>query len=312
MILVLIFAYLLLSRGNGHTYDLLFESGGQLVGGNLVMVGGHPVGAIDNISLTDDNQARIQVTVDQELHEGSTAVIRATSLSGVANRYISVSPGPNSKPEIPENGTISSINTTSPVDLDQLFNTFTPRMRRAFSDFIKGNAGIWEDTGRRARTSLKYFAPALNQTTLWLREFNSDERMFSRFITNSAALASTVASRDDQLTSALNNANRSFGAIASENESLSRALQALPPTMRQANTTFVNLRAAFDDLDPLVAASKPATENLAPFLRDLQPVLSRGVGVFRDLSLTMHRPGIGNDMGDLTKTLPQVQPRTER
>ena len=37
-----------------------------------------------------------------------------------------------------------------------------------------------------------------------------------------------------------------FGAIASENQSLSQALEALPRTMRQANTTFVNLRAALD------------------------------------------------------------------
>ena len=34
--------------------------------------------------------------------------------------------------------------------------------------------------------------------------------------------------------------------------------------MRQANTTFVNLRAALDDLDPLVETAKPATKNLAP------------------------------------------------
>ena len=42
--------------------------------------------------------------------------------------------------------------------------------------------------------------------------------------------------------------------------------------MRRANTTFVNLRAALDDVDPLVNASKPVAEVLHPFLDQLQPL----------------------------------------
>ena len=36
--------------------------------------------------------------------------------------------------------------------------------------------------------------------------------------------------------------------------------------MRRANTTFVNLRTALDDVDPLVEASKPVAQRLGPFL----------------------------------------------
>lgn len=313
-------AYFLLFRGDGHKYDLIFTTGGQLVSGNLVLIGGHPVGSVEKISLTDDNQARVSISIDQELHEGTTAVIRTTSLSGVANRYVSISPGPNSAPALPEGGELPSIATTSPVDLDQFFNTFTPRMRRSLSDFFKGNAAIWKGAGKKAQRSLRYFSPALTQTTRWLREFNADERMLARFISDSARLASTVAERDEQLTSLIRNSNQAFGAIASENESLSQALAALPRTMRQANTTFVNLRAAFDDVDPLVEAAKPATKDLEPFLAQLKPVLGRGVNVFRDLRLVMSRPNqpndLGgpthNDLGELTETLPRVQPRAAR
>src|SRR5690606_586325 len=112
VILLLLAAYLLFFRGNGYKYDLIFTTGGQLVNGNLVLIGGHPVGSVEKISLTDDNQARVSISVDQELHEGSTAVIRLTSLSGVANRYIAITPGPNSAPKIPEGGAIPSTATT--------------------------------------------------------------------------------------------------------------------------------------------------------------------------------------------------------
>lgn len=321
VVALLLLAYLMLFRGNGHKYELIFTTGGQLVNGNLVLIGGHPVGSVEQISLTDDNQARVSISIDRKLHEGTTAVIRLTSLSGVANRYVSISPGPDSGPEIPAGGTLASIATTSPVDLDQFFNTFTPRMRTALKDFFRGNATMWEGAGEDAQRSIRYFSPALTQTTRWLRELNADERMLARFISDTARLTSTVADREEELSSMVRNSNEAFGAIASQNQSLSQALQALPRTMRQANTTFVNLRAAFDDVDPLIDASKPATKDLEPFLAKLQPLLSRGVNVFRDLRLAMDRPNtqrnengllMHNDLGELTETLPQVQPRTSR
>ncbi len=61
-----------------------------------------------------------------------------------------------------------------------------------------------------------------------------------------------VSERGNQLSSAVSNASTAFGAIASQNVALDSTLQELPPVLRQSNTTFVNLRAALDDLEPLV------------------------------------------------------------
>ncbi len=72
--------------------------------GNQVLVGGQSIGTINDIRLTDDAQAEVEITVDEPLHEGTTAMVRATSLSGVANRYISIAPGPDSEPELPDDG----------------------------------------------------------------------------------------------------------------------------------------------------------------------------------------------------------------
>src|SRR5687767_11826250 len=92
--------FLLLGNGNGHTYHLLFENAGQLVPGNEVRISGHVAGSVDSVALGEDYQAEIEVTLDEPLHEGSRAVVRSTSLSGVANRYVSVTPGPSDAPEL--------------------------------------------------------------------------------------------------------------------------------------------------------------------------------------------------------------------
>jgi len=83
----------------------------------------------------------------------------------------------------------------------------------------------------------------------------------------------------------------------------------LPPVFRQSNTTFVNLRAALDDLDPLVETAKPATKNLAPFLANLRPVIQKAVPLFKNLRLTVRRPGKANDAAELLAALPEVQQR---
>ena len=82
--------------------------------------------------------------------------------------------------------------------------------------------------------------------------------------------------------------------------------------MRQANTTFVNLRAALDDLEPLVNTAKPATKNLAPFLAELRPVLSKFMPFLGNLRLAVARPGKANDAAELLAVLPTVQERASK
>src|SRR6476661_10661894 len=150
---IAVVAVVLLRDGNSTTYRLRFENAGQLVKDDDVQVGGRRIGSVRKIELTDDNQAAITISVQDgyaPLHEGTTAIIRATSLSGIANRYIALTPGPNSNPKLPDGATLGTDNTTSIVDLDQLFNTFDPRTRRSLQQFIQGSAEWYAGRGTQA------------------------------------------------------------------------------------------------------------------------------------------------------------------
>ena len=308
---VIVLAVIFFTGGGGHKYTLVFQNAGQLVPDNQVLIGGSPAGTVKSLGLTDDNLAEVNIEIDQQLHEGSTAVIRATSLSGVANHYVSISPGPNSEPELDDGAELGLASTTTPVDIDQFFNTFPPRVRKGLSDFIRGNATIYSGQGENANDSYKYFGTALNRASAFARELSADQRLLSRFIVSSSRLTTAVAGRGEQLSSAIGNANTAFGAIASETANFDASLRRLPPVLRQSNTTFVNLRAALDDLEPLVNTAKPATKDLAPFLAELRPVFQKLVPFTRNLRLVVSRPGRANDTADLLATLPKVQDLTE-
>src|SRR5207248_468343 len=195
-----------------------FINAGQLVKSDQVEVGGRPVGSITNISLTANGLARVDMKLDEftPLHEGTTATIRATSLSGIANRYVSLDLGPDSAGKIPDGGQIQAERTTAPVDLDQLFDTLDPAT-----------------------------LAALHKVT------------FEHFVSDTAKTVSAIAARRGDLASLVGNADQTAAAIGDENVALGQALGLLPTSLRKANTTFVNLRSTLDDLDPLVAASKP-------------------------------------------------------
>jgi phospholipid/cholesterol/gamma-HCH transport system substrate-binding protein len=311
-IVVLALLYILLSGNGNHHYSLVFQNASQLVPDNQVLIGGQPVGSVEDIELTDDNLARIEIGIEQQLHEGSKAIIRATSLSGVANHYVSIDPGPNSNKELEDGATLGLGETTTPVDLDQFLNTFPPSVRRGLGEFVRGQSAAYANRGKDARRAYKFFAPALNRTGAFVKELNADQRLFERFVVDTSKLVTTVSERGEQLSSAISNADTAFSAIASQNRAFSVSLRELPPVFRQANTTFVNLRAALDDLDPLVETAKPATKNLAPFLAELRPVLSKAVPVFKNLRLSTRRKGFANDTAELLGFLPAVQSRSAK
>ncbi len=312
-VVVIALGYVLFFSGDGsHKYNLVFQNASQLVPDNQVLIGGYPVGAVDSIDLTDDNLAKVTVSVEQQLHEGTTATIRATGLAGVANHYVSISPGPNSNPQLEDDATLGLGSTTTPVDLDQFLNAFPTPVRRALGQFVRGSAAVYSGRGKDANRTFEYFGPALNRTNAFVRELNADQKLLERFVVSSSKVSTAIAQRGSQLSSAVSNASTALDAIASQNVAFDQTLRLLPPVFRQSNTTFVNLRAALDDLDPLVETAKPATKNLAPFLSELRPVLSRAVPVVRNLRLTVRRKGFANDTAELLGTLPAVQRRASK
>jgi phospholipid/cholesterol/gamma-HCH transport system substrate-binding protein len=303
--------WLLLLKGDGGTqYTLLFQSAGQLVKDDDVQVGGRRIGSVQSIDLTDDNRAAIKISVQEPyapLREGTTAVIRLTSLSGVANRYVALTPAPGDAKELPEGATLTFESTTDVVDLDQIFNTLDERTRGDLADVIKGFAVQYGGKGAETGESIKYFNPVLSSSRQLVQQVTEDEGALTRFLVNSSRAVTTIAEKRNDLSALVANTNATASAIGEENAALARALGLLPTTLRRANTTFVNLRATLDDLDVLVAASKPATKDLAPFLRELRPLLAAAVPTIHDLRLAVRRSGPDNDLVEATQKFPQLQ-----
>ena len=312
MAAAILVGFLMLSGGDKYTVKATFQTGGQLVTGNEVQIGGKAVGKVTAIELTDNGQAEVEMEVDEDfkpLHEGTKAVVRVGSLSGIAGRYVSLTPGPNDGGEIDDGGQIVADDTTTPVDLDQLFNTLDPKTRKGLQEIVQGGATQYDGKAQEANEAAKYFNPALSTASRLTRELIRDDDRFEHFVVDTATVVGAIAERRDDLADLVSNANATTRAIGDENVALARALGLLPPTLRKANTTFVNLRAALGDLDVLVSESKPATKDLAPFFRALRPLVADAEPTIRDLRFLIKTKGPGNDLIDLTRKQPLLAQR---
>ena len=275
--------------GGGSEYELRvrLQSASQLVKGNQVKVGGHPVGEVEAIELTPDNQAELRVVIrDDELaplHEGTLATVRQTSLSGVANRYVALSPGPNDAPEIPSGGVLAAERTQSSVDLDVLLNTLDLETRNAAQRLVRAGAGQYRGVEAAANAGLERLNPALAQASATAREVVRDEPALRDAIVETAAVVEALEPRSPQLESGIAGAAQALEAAASERDALAETLQRAPATLRRANSTLLNLRAALTDLRPALREAQPVAPRLARLLDLLAPVARRARPAVRDL-----------------------------
>ncbi len=295
--------------GGGRQYKLLFETGGQLVQGNEVLVAGQKVGTIDSLDLTDDGQAG-DLDLDgpalDRRHDRSdprhVPVGHREPLHRAAN-------GPERPRRSRGGSTITADATTSPVDIDQLFSIFDEETRESLQDVIKGQAAIYAGDPEASREAYKYLAPGLQSTERFLAELTDDQAALSQFLQSGSQVLGAVAERRDDLSALTENANSALSAIAAESESLDQALSVSAadhapgehdvrqPARRSGRRRRARRDGEAGDQRPCALPSRPAT------------VCGKAVPVLADLSATVAVDGPSNDLTDALLLLPELERR---
>lgn len=273
--------------------SVTIDNAGQLVPGNEVKVGGIPVGKVEDIELTRDARATLRLSIQDDelapLRRGTKATVRSTSLSGIASRYVALTPGPNDAGEIPDGGQIPGEDTQLAVDLDQLLNTLDASTQRDLDRFIQGASQLTRGHEKEAGAGLRALNPALSQSAQTAHELAADQRALERFVVESADVSTAVASRPADLDQLVQNAATSIGALSRHDASLDSALRRLPPVLRSTNTTLVNLRSTLAALRPAVREAKPVAPLLSATLELLQPVAREARPLLPRLRVTVER-----------------------
>jgi phospholipid/cholesterol/gamma-HCH transport system substrate-binding protein len=309
IVAVVVVAVLLSTSGSPYTLRLNFQDAGGLVSGNQVMIGPANVGTVNGTTLTSNGLAQVTISLNSgvgPMHEGTVARINENSLSGIANRYVVLEPGPTQSPAIHSGGTIGLSNTYSFVSLDQLFNTLNAPTRQGLRNFIRGQAASIEGRAPQAHRTLLYFAPALASTSNFTQELTRDEPAFDGLLVQGARAMQRLASASGQLTQLVANGNAATGAIASQAVALERALSLFPGALTGSTTTFRGLDSTIRVLNPLVVKAKVAVRRLAPFASDFHQLLNVSIPTLADLNGLIRNPSGGGDLISLLQQTPSL------
>jgi phospholipid/cholesterol/gamma-HCH transport system substrate-binding protein len=201
------------------------------------------------------------------------------------NYFVDVTPGSPGGEEIGDDHVFPLNQTSSSVNLDQIFTTLQADVRRDLQVFLRefGNAMIDHGGAEGLRELNRTAGPAgrftsrFNQAFLGTREgdlrgtLRGFNRVFRGLSRNEAALKGFVT-----------NLRIFSGSFAAEDEALGRAVEQLPRTLRAAgpaydnlNTSLPQLRAFAREALPGVRSSPEALREATPFIGQVRRLVSR-------------------------------------
>lgn len=302
LLVVVVVVVVLLTRGSGsYRVVMVVPDAGQMVTGNLVKVGGASVGTVSKVRLADDGQAELVLSITADaykpLHRGTQALIRNSSLSSIANRFVSLEVGPQSAAKIADGGRIEAQDTRAATDIDQVLTLFAAEGQRGLQTLIRGGAKAFSDLGPQTRELISTLSPALAQTAKTVEQVSSDDANLQRFVVRGSALASLFAAQRGDLEQGLVATAGTVRAASAERRALSDVLRRTPGTLRQANVTLADARGLLRDAGPVVREARPVASRLATTLRLVRPFTAQARPLLTDVRQTL--PVLNESLGRL-------------
>ncbi|MEX0426190.1 MCE family protein [Nocardioides sp. DS6] len=212
------------TSGPNRTYTALFTDATSLNKGDDVREAGVKVGTVSDISVTDDNLAKVTFTVakDAPLPTGSTVQLRFRNLVG--QRYVALQPADGDGPNLPPGYRFDTDETKPALDLTLLFNGFQPLFKFLNPDDVNALSSeviaVFQGEGPTVEDLLSSTADLAS--TLADRD-----QVIGEVITNLSSVMKTVDTHADQLGTTLQTMEQLVSGLAKDRTTISNTIGGL-------------------------------------------------------------------------------------
>src|ERR1700710_535947 len=223
------------------SYRAVFSNVSGLKGGNFVRIAGVEVGKIKDMTLNKDGTVAIDFAIDKglKLTEGTKAAVRYEHLIG--DRYLALENGPGSARLLEPGETIPLARTTPALDVDALIGGFRPLFRALDPDQVNALSGEL------------------------LKVFQGQGGTISSVLSQTSALTTTLAGRDQLIGDVIKNLNIVLGTFAKRDQQfsegldkLSQLVQGLSERRTDITTGTAYINAAASSVADLLTVARPA------------------------------------------------------
>ncbi|HKP44081.1 virulence factor Mce family protein [Mycobacterium sp.] len=228
--------------GEGKAYKAEFSDISGLKKGDFVRIAGVEAGQVQSISINRDATAQVEFTTDNSviLTEGTTAAIRYDNLIG--GRYLELQEGPGAVEPLKPGHTIPLARTQPALDLDALIGGFRPLFKALDPDQVNALSGQL------------------------IQVFQGQGATIGSFLTQTAALTSTLADRDQLIGQVITNLNAVLGSLGDQSDRFDKAVTSLSELVH-------GLAARKTDITNAVAYADAAAGSIADLMAQARPPL---------------------------------------
>lgn len=229
-----------------HTYRAEFTNVTGLKNDDFVRIAGVEVGQVKKVAIQPDTTALVEFTADDSvvLTEGSRAVIRYDDLIG--GRYLALEEGAGGTKKLNAGDTIPLARTSPALDLDALIGGFRPLFRALDPDQVNALSG-------QLITALQGQGGTINS-----------------FLSQTAALTTTLADRDQLIGQVIVNLNTVLGSLGDQSDQFAKAVDALSELVE-------GLESRKQDITNGVAYTNAAAGSITELLSEARPPFAKTI-----------------------------------
>jgi phospholipid/cholesterol/gamma-HCH transport system substrate-binding protein len=232
--------------GDEQIYEAEFSDVGGLEEGNFVRIAGVEVGKVKTLAMRPGAIVAVRFSTDPSvvLTEGTRAVIRYDNLIG--GRYLALEEGAGGLRRLNPGQTIPLSRTAPALDLDALIGGFRPLFRALNPDQVNALTGQLIDA------------------------FQGQGATIGSLLSQTAALTTTLANRDQLIGEVITNLNTVLGSLGDQSDRFDKAVDSLSELVKglaERKTDIVNG----------VAYTNASAATVADLLEHARPPLSNTV-----------------------------------
>ena len=293
------------------TYDVSAQlpSGANLVQGNEVRVGGFRVGIVDKIRAKFirvngrmESVAVVDLKLDkvvEPLAADTKVLVRPRSALGL--KYVELTPG-HSKDTFQAGSTIPLKNAGTPVEFDDLLNTFDEPTRQYEQDALDGYGDAFAGRGADLNRAIEAFAPFFDHLTPVMQNLNDPDTELNQFFKQIGAVSAQVRPVSKLQADVFPLMADTFDAITNEPDALRQTIEKNPPTLQAGIESFPVQRSFIEQTSILSDKLEPTARILPTALPTFNSALRIGTPVLRETPALNRETGKTFDaLDDLVK-----------
>ena len=263
------------------SYHAIFANATDLESGDVVRIAGVEVGKVNGVSVTPDNQAKVDFTVEssQHLTTNSLASIQFENLLG--QRYLQISEGNPGGSPLHSGATIPQSNTTPGLDLTTVFTGFQPLLAALNPTQVNQLTGSIIAVLQGESGSV---GNLVNQTAVLTSNLASKQQLINQIIDNLTPLLTAVNQDDSQLKQLIGGLDTLVTGMAGQRQQIGDAVTGLSNLNSATTGLLNNVQPALDqDLGGLRTVTGILTQNQGKLDQELGTALQGLPGLLNAL-----------------------------